>query len=114
MVSEKIRRKGSISNLLTSLTFSGGSDETRTRDLRRDRASFQCMNKRSALKPQRFRDLLRPVSPSWTPSNPKSGNKLGTKRMPPFWQRITFYASPTLLSLTCAVSHSEQTPRCYL
>src|SRR5271157_1394729 len=66
-----------------SLFFSGGSDETRTRDLRRDRASFQCMNKRSALKPQRFRDLLRPVSPSWTPSNPKSGNKLGTKRIQP-------------------------------
>jgi hypothetical protein len=61
----------------------GGSDETRTRDLRCDRASFHPMNKRSALKPQRFRDLLRPVSPSWTPSISKSVNKLGTKRMPP-------------------------------
>jgi hypothetical protein len=37
MVFEKIKSKEIFSNLLTSLTFGGGSDETRTRDLRRDR-----------------------------------------------------------------------------
>ncbi len=40
MVFEIIRSEEIFSNLLTSLTVSGGSDETRTRDLRRDRPTL--------------------------------------------------------------------------
>ena len=54
-------------NTLLLCAFSGGSDETRTRDLRRDRASFHPMNKRSALKPQRFQSEMRPVKPLLSP-----------------------------------------------
>ncbi len=62
-----VTRESLRGKLPVFLACCGGSDETRTRDLRRDRASFHPMNKRSASKPQRFQSVMRPMEPFVSP-----------------------------------------------